>query len=314
MKIYRKSIKSNNYIVTLNIGSKYLNDWSKYSLPLWLKYCKKHDLGLISFNKDLISKQSKYYKKKQWQKLLIGYELLKADLNIKNICYLDSDILINFYSPNIFNFHHKSSVSLVSQFNNIPYDDKLTRKKISIFRNTFYSKKYPLNSAIHMNISQIYKYHNLEVQKDFCCTGLFIINLEKYANLFKSFFYKYNQNISSITDGGEEAYMNYDIHKNCKVNFIDYRFQALWVFEMANYYPHLYKYKNIKNNLIIQSVENSLINNYFLHFAGSWYESNMWKNSKILKSTDSLKIIKNLNKINTIEFNSKPAGVIKPNK
>lgn len=312
MKIYRKPIKSKNFLVTLNIGKKYLNDWEKYSLPLWLKYCKVHDIGIISFNYDLISKKDNFYKKKQWQKLLIGKEILTKSKNIENICYLDSDILINYLSPNIFDFHSADKVSLVSQFNNIPFDNVITRKKIAILRNNFYSKKYPLNSALHMSIKEIYEFHNLQKQNDYCCTGLYIINLKKFANIFYKFYFKYNKNVSSITDGGEEAHMNYEIQKNCRVKYIDYRFQALWIFEMANKYPFLYEFKNKSNNMIIKCIETSLINNYFLHFAGSWYESSMWKNKKILKDKNAININKKFDFIKKVDFTSKPVGIIKP--
>ena len=47
---------------------------------------------------------------------------------------------------------------------------------------------------------------------------------------------------------------------------------------MSNYYPFLYS-KEYRNNydLISACIDSSLMNNYFLHFAGSWYEGDMWK-------------------------------------
>ena len=38
-------------------------------------------------------------------------------------------------------------------------------------------------------------------------------------------------------------------------NFIEYKFQAIWVFEMAINYPFLYKFKSKKNKLITESIE-----------------------------------------------------------
>ena len=46
---------------------------------------------------------------------------------------------------------------------------------------------------------------------------------------------------------------------------------------MAIKYPYLYCYKNKKNLTIKQCIEATLADNYFLHFAGSWYEGQMWK-------------------------------------
>ncbi len=47
------------------------------------------------------STTSLYYKKPTWNKLLLGNEILKK-FKQKNMCYLDTDILINPISPNIF--------------------------------------------------------------------------------------------------------------------------------------------------------------------------------------------------------------------
>ena len=51
---------------------------------------------------------------------------------------------------------------------------------------------------------------------------------------------------------------------------------------MAIYYPFLYETKSIRNNEITKSIVASLKNNYFLHFAGTWHEGQMWKNLKFI--------------------------------
>lgn len=311
-KIYLKSKNKKNYIVTLNIGKSYIDSWEKYSLYSWMKYCKKHKLGLISFNDELISENSKYYKKKQWQKLLIANNLMNSKLNINNLCYLDSDIIINYNSPNIFDFHHPDKISLVSQFNNVPYNLNIITRRIAYLRKKYYSKKYPIDSSIHMNLEQIYHFHNLKNQKDYCCTGLMVFNLKNFESFLTKIFYKYDKNIITLTNGGEEALVNYEILKSKKFKLLDYKFQAIWLFEMAMHYPFLYKLKNKKNSVMIDCIQSSIYNNYFLHFAGSWYDSQMWKNKKILNNSESEIFLRNIEKINKLKLKSKPLGVIKP--
>ena len=63
---------------------------------------------------------------------------------------------------------------------------------------------------------------------------------------------------------------------------------------MAIYYPFLYRFKNKKNKLINNCILTSLSNNYFLHFAGSWYESNMWENLNTKKDVLKNKLLKKL--------------------
>lgn len=289
MEILIKSKK--NYLTSILIGKKFFNKWKKNVYPSWEIYCKKNKLGLIIFRDDLISKKNLYWKKATWQKLLIGSRLLDSKLSVKNVCYLDADILINPNSPNIFNFHIEKKFSLVSCRLNIPYEYYSTVKKISYYRKKNYYKKYPLNSALLFTNEQTYKFHNLKVMPDEACMGLFIFNLKNHSKKMKDWFFKYKSNIKSFTGGGDQIHFNYEIQSNFEVNWINYKFQCIWNYEMANYYPFLYS-KNYKTPKIIKEcLLNSLFNNYFLHFAGSWYESNLLYESK-LKRSDLFRYIK----------------------
>ena len=55
---------------------------------------------------------------------------------------IDTDILINPFSPNVFKFHDENKISVVSSVNDLPYNLNETRKKVSYLRNNFYSKNY----------------------------------------------------------------------------------------------------------------------------------------------------------------------------
>ena len=121
----------------------------------------------------------------------------------------------------------------------MPYDYDKTAKKIAFNRKTFYSKKYPLNSAINMSIESIFKFHNLKSFKNFFCAGLYVFN-KKFSKKFENIFFKYPSNVKSITNGGDQTHVNYEFQKIGKLNWLDYKFQALWNYEMVNYYPFLY--------------------------------------------------------------------------
>ena len=282
MKILIKS-KNKNYLSCIVIGKNFLRQWKKYVLPSWKLYCENHKIGLIIFTDDLVSRKNAAWKKATWQKMLIGSAILQKKIIVNNVCYLDADILINPYAPNIFNFHIEKKISLVSLRNRLPYDYIKTKKKISFYRKYFYDNSYPLNSAILFTLKQIYKYHKLPVMSDEACMGLFIFNVKKFASKMKSWFYKYPKNISSITGGGDQIHYNYEIQKNVNVNWLDYKFQCIWNYEMSNYYPFLYNSKFKNFDLFNECILNSLYNNYFLHFAGSWHESGLLYKKKITK-------------------------------
>ena len=123
MKIILKPIKSKNYICTILIGGNYEKEWKKFAKRTWFKYCKKNGLGLIIFRDHLISKNNPNWKTPHWQKLLIGIKLIKNKVKVDNVCFLDSDILINHdMSPNIFKFYNSKKIGLISKYKNLPFD------------------------------------------------------------------------------------------------------------------------------------------------------------------------------------------------
>ena len=132
-------------------------------------------------------------------------------------------------------------------------------------------------------------------------------------NRLFNFFFKYKKGIKTITGGGEQTHFNYFVQKFCKPNILNYKFQAIWVYEMSQYYSFLYTKKYRKNyNLINSCVENSIRNNYFLHFAGLWHESKMWKSKVILDKIRNKNKFKGLYEYMKKPVYGKPLGIIKP--
>ena len=154
---------------------------------------------------------------------------------------------------------------MISQISNLPYELLSTQKKIAFYRNKFYSKKYLLDSALFMSKNQIYDYHGFKRQKDYACMGVILFNLKKYHKIMKEYFFSFDSNIKTIT-GGDEPVLNYLFQNNHEICWLDYKFQALWIYEIVNNYPFLYKYKTQKNYLIKDCVTTTLLKNYFLHF------------------------------------------------
>jgi len=312
MHIIRKPFHSRDYVVTIALGDDYLKNFKQYSLPTWLNYCEKHDLGIIVFTEPLIDTKSKIWKKANWQKLLIGKLIKQNDLRVDNVCFLDTDILINHFSPNIFKFYDCDTFGLVSQFENVPFPIFETQKRIAYYRHHFYDKKYPLDSALFMTPAKIFQSMNLSVFNNYACTGLIMFNIEKHSQIMQSWFEKYPSNVESLT-GGEEPHLNWEIQNYAKITWLDYKFQAIWLFELAWNYPFLYTDNQNNEDLIKLCVESCLSNNYFLHFAGSWNESEMWKINSIYSSKLTLNRIDNFQKYLLEKPKALAVGPIKPN-
>ena len=129
MKIIIEPSASGNVLATTVIGKSYMDAWEKNALPGWKRYCKRYGLGIIAFDQDLLKKDDPKWKKANWQKLLIGSALSTNSLPINNVCFLDSDILINDTAPNIFQRYDSETIGLVSLRQGLPYpyDEILNR-------------------------------------------------------------------------------------------------------------------------------------------------------------------------------------------
>jgi hypothetical protein len=312
MKIVIEPKSSGNILATIAIGESYLNSWETYSLPTWKKYCEKHELGLVVFDEDLIDKTSPAWKKATWQKMLMGIYLAEHLQKVNNVCYIDSDFLINYHAPDIFDFYDPATIGLVSQYTNMPYKEMEVRRRIAYFRHHYYDTKYPLDSALFMSLQQIFEYHGLAVQSNYACAGLIVFNIQNHSALMKSWFEKYDRNIESITGGGDECHFNFEVQNWGQITWLDYKFQALWTYEMAWKYPFLYDYGRNNQELIKECIESSLFTNYFLHFAGSWHESDMWKTDGVLEKKETIEKFKLFDQYIKTPVTGKPVGQIKP--
>ena len=312
MKILLKPGKSKNILTTIAIGEEYYHFWYKNAFPSWKKYCTRHGLGLVVFDTDLISDKDPLWKKATWQKLLIAESLKNSSLPVKNVCYLDTDILINYKSPNIFDEHKAETIGLVSIVKNMPFSIDESRRKISFLRHKYYDKKYPLDSAIFMTVEQIFSYHNLPLQDNFACMGLIVFNVDNHSNIMRQWFNNYDKNVQSLTNGGDQSHINYEIQNWGNITWLDYKYQAIWTYEMAIKYPFLYSTGRNDESLIRECIEASLMTNYFLHFAGSWHESEMWKLGEVFEGKDKVKEIDDYYQYIDIPVTGKPKGIIKP--
>ncbi len=304
-KIFLKPRKSKNYIVNILIGNKVKNEWENYSKNLLLQYCKNNNLGLIVFYKSFVVKKG-YYSNPVFNKFLFADYISKYLKFIENVCYMDHDILCNPLAPNIFNFFKRDKFNVVSKYENTPYpqDDYFLKRRAAFMRKHYYQKSFPLDSALTISREDTYKFHNWPDLGNYFCSGIIMFNIKNKANFFLKIYKKYEKkNIFTLTTG-EEPIINYEILKTKKINWLDYRFQALWLYEMNSKYPFLYKYK-INQKIVKDCIENTLSENYFVHFSGKWPEGQMWKNKGIF-TNKKINFYKKFNEYLKRKLKSKP--------
>ena len=164
----------------------------------------------------------------------------------------------------------------------MPFNYEDTIRKIAFFRKEFINKKYPLDSLLNSDLKNLYKLDKLPPQKDEMCVGVMVFNVKKFSKILYNWFFDYKKNIDTSTGGGCQTILNYLILKNKYENLLDYKFQTIWIFEVASRFPYLLKY--IKNKELMASLTISiLLDSYFLHFAGSGKESSIWESKNFYK-------------------------------
>lgn len=303
---------SGNFLVTHAVGEKYYQNWTMFSRPSWERYCERNDIGIIVFNSVIPTQQSSK-KNLYWEKFLIPKELSNFS-NINNICYLDTDVIINPFCPNLFLDWKWESVNLISQYRDLPYiAHDLLRRKIAFYRNRYLSSSYPLDSALFMKPKELYERNDLSPVEDYACTGVFGLNVHLYADKMRAYYDKIPSSVITL-DGGEEVHLNHFFQTQCHVNWQSYNWQAIWMYEMAANYSFLYERKE-DNSLIADCIFHALTKYDFLHFAGSW-ESFCWRQSRFIFNSDrTSKLMQELEDFyayRKLNLGAKPVGQVRP--
>jgi hypothetical protein len=304
--------KSGNVLATIAIGEQYLQPFMKYAYHTWEIYCHRYDLGLILFDDHLIAKSDPNWKNPYWQKFLIGDYLSNQKLGIRNVCCLDTDILISPLAPNIFDNRDESKVGLVSKRSNLPLEHHAILRRMAFLRNRYYDSKYPLDSSLFITLDDLYKVADLPPQSDDACSGVFLFSCREHGKKLADFYSSFDNGVMNKDGGGEQIFLNFFVQSNQLVEWLNYRFQALWTYEISTRYPFLYTNHRDNLSLIKECIEASLFTNYFLHFAGSWHEGKMWEQVKVLDTPESLEMFSAFGEYMKIPVYGKPLGAIKP--
>ena len=312
MKVLIAPGNSKNILATIAIGDAYYSAWEQYALPGWMAYCNRHQLGLVVFDRDLLPFDAPVWKKATWQKMLIGETLQANAIEVANVCYLDTDILISPLAPDIFALCEPQTIGLVSLRHNLPFPYDEVLRRMAFLRHTCYDSAYPLDSALFMSLDQLYQYHGLPVQKDEACMGLIVFNVANHAALMRRWFEKYDRHVQSVTGGGDQTHINFEIQNWGAIRWLDYRFQAIWAFEMAWKYPFLYEKDKWGTELSLACIDASLYQNHFLHFAGSWHESEMWKVDRSFSNDLQSDRIIEYRRYLDLPVSGEPVGMVRP--
>lgn len=266
--------KTTEFLVTTAMGPGYLDRWIKYSLPSWMSYASRHGLGIVCITDELAERDVPTYKNGSWQKLLAPAFVLANFPEAGRFCMIDTDIVISPFAPNIFDHACTDGYTVVSSLKHLPYPRALVLRRMAFLRNAFYSSSYPLDSFLLGNPLDDFSDLGLEPPSDYFCAGVIALNRGQVDQMVGWFM---DTPGPGDFDAWEQTHLNYWI-QNEKHEWLPYEWQALWNLEMAWKYPFLYSEgRNVANSSLSRAcVEAALWSNNFVHFAGSWFESEAW--------------------------------------
>ena len=161
------------------------------------------------------------------------------------------------------------------------------KKNFFYFRNKFVSKKYPLNSSSLLTVKQLFTYNKLKHYNNYGNAGVMIFNLKNISKILFNFFKKFLK--KNLLERDQSA-INFYLQKKKLINWLDYKFNTLWVYEMCFKYPFLYFPKNNNRKLIKDCMFSTFLSSYFIHFAGNWNENNYIKYSNIFNKNEQKKL------------------------
>lgn len=258
--------KNGNFIISVIVGAKFQNKWTKTCKSNWIRYCKKYGLGLAILHTKIPAKNQNIH----WQKYFIGSELCKHR-DVNKICYLDYDILISPLAADIFETVDPDSINLVSQEKSLPYYDKpkLIKRNIAHYRKEFINNDFPLNSSLLLDAKQTFETYGLTPFDNYACMGVFVYNHEKFQSQLTETALKFSGK-ENVLDSGDELIINHELQKNYPINWLGYEWQTLWIFEVVMKYSFLYADRFEYQDLNRKVIESCLLGCNFLHFAGSW--------------------------------------------
>jgi hypothetical protein len=263
---------SNRWLLTTAIGGDYFERWVEQVKPSWDQYAEDHELGIAVVVSDLFEVNEPELNG-AWQKLLAPRALRHQLERDVRCALLDTDLIIAPGAASVFEVVPPRQIGVVSQEQGLPLPATEIRNRIALFRRKFLDGSFPLQSILNATPRQVFEWAGLPPHDNYFCTGMFVIDTAVHADALAEAYgaAPEDENYKAI-DSWEEVWLNHWVQSREDVAWLDYRWHALWIFEVAAYYPFLYS-PQASEEIARWCLTASLLRNEFFHLAGQWESS-----------------------------------------
>jgi hypothetical protein len=269
IRIVGGDVASDRWLLTTAIGGDYFQRWSSHVEPSWRRYAEEHGLGIAVVTEDLFRGEEPALNG-AWQKMLAPRELRHVLARDVRCALLDTDLFVAAGAASVFDEVPKGQIAVVSETRNLPLPIGQLRNRIALLRHHFLDPDFPLNSILNATPEQVFEWAGLTPFDDYFCAGMFIVDTEHHAEALAEAYRTAPQGDDYHGIGSwEEVWLNHWVQSRRDVTWLDYRWHALWILEVAAHYPFLYA-KEASEELARWCLGASLLRNEFVHLAGRW--------------------------------------------
>lgn len=263
-------------IVTLCIGEPYLQTWTTLCRRNWQRYADKHGYDIVCVTRPLDVSARAAARSPAWQKCLV----LSQDFSNKyeRIVWLDSDILIN---------HHTAPCAAdgvpVEKVGAVDASSTPSADLVRLALERLYDFWADPEMYREYETREYYTRYNLFPAFDqMVRTGVLVLSPRHHRKLLEAAY----DNQETRTD--DMRFISHELLKADCVQWIDGRFDPVWLLLKALHYPFLLEKptkqprliaaikrklfgspdKDNRRELLKACVNTAFQNNYFLHFPG----------------------------------------------
>lgn len=264
-------------IVVIVYGARYEEMFKKWFYPDWKAYAKKFDFDILVIDKLIDTSERARKRSAAWQKCILhrNPEVCKYD----QIAWVDADIRINIESPNIFDSSPIDKISAVDAWGTP------SREENDLLLTRLYAQWDAQGVKYIKNLTpqEFHGAYGLNCDKNYVVnTGVMVFTPAISKDLFERVYNNYEERGEGSWNM-EMRPLSYEILESGLVNWLNPRFNIVWLRSAQLYYPFLDlpRYKRFNRRIMkflpfLKSmdprpdcVQALFANSYFLHFAGN---------------------------------------------
>jgi hypothetical protein len=271
-------------IVTLTVGKRYKKNWERLCRSNWQAYAEKHGYDLLCIEQPFDTSERAQQRSPAWQKCLVLSQ--EFSQRYEQIAWVDSDILINYSSaPCIFQTTPIEKVGAVADWAS-PLPELFLQ---TIQRRNEYFDYVGIDFVRDAAPEYFYKNYGLPPLDQVVHTGVMVFSPQHHRELLEAVYYHYED--KGTAEWNYEARpLSWELIKADCVQWIDHRFNLIWLEYLCLHYPFLLqkqvpkplrkvqgKLQRISSDLHIPALptlrkrcaDAAYLNSFFLHFAGT---------------------------------------------